>query len=235
MSPQLQTQVLEAKQRISGWNQRFSSLVFGHSMGAEDIVLADLLAKYSVQTRWFTLQTGRLNVQTVQLIERVEHHFDKPVARFVPEHDAIVVFQKQHGNFPMYESVELRQQCCQIRKLQPLQAALRGSQAWFTGLRRDQSQHRQDVAFEELEASGRYKLSPLAQWTSDDVWQYIKHHHLPYNPLHDQGYPSIGCEPCTRAIRAGEPERAGRWWWEQGQKECGLHVKKEVTQVKETQ
>jgi phosphoadenosine phosphosulfate reductase len=221
-----QTQLVEqAAQVIVQANQSYSRLVFANSLGAEDMVLSHLLAKHSPQTHWFTLQTGRLHAQTVQLIVDCEAFFKIPIGRFEPLGLSVVQFTRKHGEFPMYESVDLRKQCCQLRKLEPLQRALGDSQAWFTGLRREQSEYRQQVVFSEQEASGRFKLSPLAQWSTDAIWQYIKEHQLPYNPLHDQGYPSIGCEPCTRAIRAGEAERAGRWWWEQGHQECGLHLK----------
>jgi phosphoadenosine phosphosulfate reductase len=214
---------------IESWNAKFDQLVFANSLGAEDIVLANLLSKHSAKTRWFTLNTGRLHEVTVQLMDRVCEHFKTPLEQFKPQEQAVIQFVKLNGNFPMYESLPLRQACCHLRKLEPLKRALAGSQAWFTGLRREQSEHRQQVLLEEIDASGRYKLSPLANWTRQDVWDYIRLRQLPYSPLHDQGYPSIGCEPCTRAIRPDEPERAGRWWWEQGQKECGLHLKEQST------
>jgi phosphoadenosine phosphosulfate reductase len=211
--------------QIAQANQLYNRLTFANSLGAEDMVLGHLLAKHSPQTRWFTLQTGRLHTETVQLIARCEQFFGVPIERIEPLGLPVVQMVRQHGQFSMYESVDLRKQCCQVRKLEPLQRALADSQAWFTGLRREQSPYRQQVTLSERESSGRFKLSPLALWSRDAIWQYIQEHGLPYNPLHDRGYPSIGCEPCTRAIRSGEPERAGRWWWEQGHQECGLHLK----------
>ncbi len=215
----------QAAARILGWNQRFSRLTFANSLGAEDMVMSHLLVLHSKKTTWFTLQTGRLHEQTVQLIDTAAQYFQTPIKRYEPEPIAIIEFEKSQGRFAIYESLDQRKACCALRKLLPLKQALAQNDAWFTGLRREQSEHRQHVSFEQIEANGLVKLSPLADWTRDHIWQYIEFHQLPYNPLHDKGYASIGCEPCTRAIRPGEPERSGRWWWEQGHKECGLHVK----------
>ncbi|HET7792740.1 MAG TPA: phosphoadenylyl-sulfate reductase, partial [Rhizobacter sp.] len=142
-----------------------------------------------------------------------------------PEADAVIHFVKSYGEKAMYESIDLRKGCCGIRKLEPLSRMLASRTAWVTGLRREQSNNRGDVPFHELDDKGRTKFNPLADWTWNDVWHYIATNNVPYNPLHDQFMPSIGCEPCTRAIAVGEDFRAGRWWWEDEKaKECGLHV-----------
>jgi phosphoadenosine phosphosulfate reductase len=148
------------------------------------------------------------------------------VQRWLPQQEAVVQFVAQHGALAMRSSVALRQACCAMRKLEPLGRLLQGRTAWVTGLRRGQSQARADVPPLEVDAQGRSKYSPLAHWSNADVWHYVALHQVPYNPLHDAYYPSIGCAPCTRAVALGEDERAGRWWWETADaKECGLHVK----------
>jgi phosphoadenosine phosphosulfate reductase len=139
--------------------------------------------------------------------------------------DAVVQFVRREGEDAMYKSIELRKACCGIRKMEPLGRMLKGRSAWITGLRREQSGARSDVAFDEDDGQGRRKVSPIADWTWAEVWAYVQRYEVPYNPLHDQFMPSIGCAPCTRAIAVGEDFRAGRWWWEDSSKECGLHAK----------
>jgi phosphoadenosine phosphosulfate reductase len=202
-----------------------SHVVQATSLGAEDMVITDLIARHDIPIALATLDTGKLHAETLALIPRIEARYGRPVEVFRPADTAVVHFVKQHGERAMFESVELRKGCCGVRKLEPLSRLLAGRGAWVTGLRREQSEHRAVVPFSEAEANGRIKFNPLADWNWADVWQYIATREVPYNPLHDRFFPSIGCEPCTRAIALGEDFRAGRWWWEQeGAKECGLHV-----------
>jgi phosphoadenosine phosphosulfate reductase len=200
-------------------------IVQATSLGAEDMVVTDLIARHALPIALATLDTGKLHAETLALIPRIEQRYGLKVDVFRPTETAVVHFVRDHGERAMFESVDLRKACCGVRKLEPLSRLLAGRSAWVTGLRREQSEHRAVVPFSEAEAGGRIKFNPLADWSWADVWQYIATREVPYNPLHDRFFPSIGCEPCTRAIALGEDFRAGRWWWEQeGAKECGLHV-----------
>jgi phosphoadenosine phosphosulfate reductase len=195
------------------------------SLGVEDMVLTDLIARHQIPIAIGTLETGKLHAQTVALVSRIEARYGLKVEVYRPEADAVIHFVKNHGEKAMYESIDLRKGCCSIRKLEPLSRMLASRSAWVTGLRREQSHNRGDVPFSELDDKGRTKYQPLADWTWNDVWHYVAVNDVPYNPLHDEFMPSIGCEPCTRAIAVGEDFRAGRWWWEDEKaKECGLHV-----------
>jgi phosphoadenosine phosphosulfate reductase len=204
-----------------------SRIVQATSLGAEDMVLTHLIAAHHLPISMATLDTGKLHRETLDLIGRAEAAYGVTIDRFAPAQEAVVHFVARHGERAMFDSVELRKACCALRKLEPLARLLDGRSAWITGLRREQSDHRAEVPFSERDASGRLKLNPLADWTWGDVWHHIGANDVPYNPLHDRFFPSVGCEPCTRAIALGEDFRAGRWWWEnEGAKECGLHVKK---------
>ena len=197
------------------------------SLGAEDMVVTDLIARHRLPIAIATLDTGALHAETVGLIDTITQRYGLLVQVFRPAQEAVVQFVRQHGPEAMYQSLELRKACCGLRKMEPLSRMLAGRSAWVTGLRREQSNARGEVPVEDLDDAGRLKLNPLADWTWNDVWHYIATHEVPYNPLHDQFMPSIGCAPCTRAIAVGEDFRAGRWWWEdEAAKECGLHVKK---------
>ena len=204
----------------------FSPAVFASSLAAEDMVLTDLILQAKLPIRVFTLETGRLHKETLAVLDAVRQRYDVDIEQFKPDTAAVETFVSTHGLNAFYESIELRKACCNIRKVEPLNRALAGNKAWITGQRRAQSSTRNDLAVQEDDtAHGMQKFNPLADWSEDDVWHYIRSHEVPYNALHDRGYPSIGCEPCTRAIQPGEDIRAGRWWWEQpDQKECGLHV-----------
>lgn len=195
------------------------------SLGAEDMVITDLIARHQIGIALGTLETGKLHAETSALIPRIEERYGLKVEVYRPVAEAVIHFVKNHGEKAMYESIDLRKGCCAIRKLEPLSRMLANRTAWVTGLRREQSDNRGDVPFSEPDDKGRTKYNPLADWTWNDVWHYISANEVPYNPLHDQFMPSIGCEPCTRAIAVGEDFRAGRWWWEDEKaKECGLHV-----------
>jgi phosphoadenosine phosphosulfate reductase len=198
---------------------------FASSFGAEDMVLTDLIAKHALPIEIVTLDTGRLPGETYALIDRVREHYRLPIAVYYPDAETLESYVRANGINAFYRSVELRERCCAIRKTEPLKRALAGKGAWITGLRRAQSPTRRELAVEEFDAAhGLPKFNPLAEWSEDDVWSYLHAHRVPTNPLHDRGYPSIGCAPCTRAIEPGEDIRAGRWWWEHPEhKECGLH------------
>ena len=201
-------------------------IVQATSLGAEDMVLTDLIARHALPITLATLDTGKLHDETLALIPRIEQHYGLKVQVFRPAEAAVVQFVAKHGERAMFDSTQLRKACCGLRKLEPLSRLLEGQGAWVTGLRREQSTQRSEVPAYEIEDTGRVKFNPLADWSWADVWHYIDINEVPYNALHDQFFPSIGCAPCTRAIALGEDFRAGRWWWEQeGAKECGLHVK----------
>ncbi len=201
-------------------------IVQATSLGAEDMVITDLIARHRLPIPLATLDTRELHAQTLALVGRIEQRYGLKVELYAPEDEAVVQFVERHGPRAMRRSVELRKACCALRKLEPLRRMLAGRDAWITGLRREQSGQRAEVAHAERDAEGRSKLSPLADWSWGDVWHYIGTHQVPYNRLHDAFFPSIGCAPCTRAIALGEDFRAGRWWWENDDaRECGLHGK----------
>ena len=207
-----------------------------NSLGAEDVVIAHLVqalnVKFGVDIPAFVLETGKLNPETLALMDKMKAELGDKFTIFTPNNEAVIQFVAKEGEEPMYKSIALRKACCNIRKMEPLDRALAGKSAWVTGLRREQSGARAEVPLldeADLASKGRVKFNPLANWTWGDVWHYIQLHKVAYNPLHDQFFPSIGCAPCTRAISLGEDFRAGRWWWEANleggaAKECGLHV-----------
>jgi phosphoadenosine phosphosulfate reductase len=208
------------------------AIVQATSLGAEDMVLTDLIARHGLNIELATLDTGVLHAETLALIPRIEARYGIAVQRYKPVFDAVVQFVARNGREAMYQSIELRKGCCGVRKMEPLSRMLAGRSAWVTGLRREQSANRGAVPFSEVDAPGRTKLNPLADWSWNDVWHYIQLFDVPYNELHDQFFPSIGCAPCTRAVALGEDFRAGRWWWEQeSAKECGLHAVQEPTAI----
>jgi len=199
-------------------------IVLATSLGAEDMVLTDLIARHQVPIALATLDTGKLHAETLALLPAIQARYGITVERFTPKTEATLHFVKSHGELAMRDSVDLRKACCNIRKMEPLARLLSSRTAWVTGLRREQSGARAEVPFEDQDDAGRAKFNPLAEWTWHDVWHHIASNGVPYNALHDRFFPSIGCEPCTRAVSLGEDFRAGRWWWEQSTKECGLHV-----------
>jgi len=195
------------------------------SFGAEDVVVIDMIAKVAPAIRVFTLDTGRLHDETYEVMQRVRERYEMKIEVAFPEREAVQQLVREKGFYSFRESVENRRECCQVRKVEPLRRALTGMKAWMTGLRRDQAVTRTDTqAVEWDEGNGIVKVNPLVDWTNEQVWEYVRANGVPYNRLHDQGFPSIGCAPCTRAIEPGEDIRAGRWWWELPEnKECGLH------------
>ncbi|MGC4079861.1 MAG: phosphoadenylyl-sulfate reductase [Rubrivivax sp.] len=203
-------------------------IVQATSLGVEGMVITDLIARHGLAIPVATLDTGALHPETLALIPRIRQRYGVEVQVFRPQQEAVVQFVRRHGEDAMYRSVELRKSCCDVRKKEPMRRLLEGRTAWITGLRREQSESRSRVPHFELDADNREKFYPLADWSEADVWHYVATHDVPYNPLHDQFFPSIGCAPCTRAVSLGEDHRAGRWWWEQeGAKECGLHLRPE--------
>lgn len=201
------------------------AIVQASSLGVEDQVVTDLLVRERLPVAVATLDTGRLHDETLALIAETERHLGIAIERWTPDPAAVDGYVASHGLDAMRRSVELRKACCAIRKVEPLARLLAGRTAWITGLRRGQSAARGSVAESERDEHGRLKLNPLAEWSEADVWQYVADHGVPYNPLHDAFFPSIGCAPCTRAVSLGEDPRAGRWWWEDDAlRECGLHV-----------
>lgn len=198
------------------------------SFGAEDVALVDMLAQITPRPRFFVLDTGRLHQETYNVMERCRQRYHIEFEVYFPQTALVERLLRTKGANSFYQSIEDRKECCYIRKVEPLERALAGLQAWITGLRRQQAVTRADISKIEIDQAhgGLLKLNPLADWSEQQVWEYIRTHNVPYHPLHDQGFPSIGCVPCTRAIRLGEDLRAGRWWWEKPEhKECGLHLK----------
>jgi phosphoadenosine phosphosulfate reductase len=204
----------------------FTPAVFASSLAAEDMVLTDLILKAQLPIAIFSLETGRLHAETLAMIDRVKETYDYDIALFRPDPLAVERYVTQNGLNAFYESVDMRKECCRIRKVEPLGRALAGKRAWITGQRRAQSATRAELAVQEDDLShAMQKFNPLTDWSEENVWDYLRSNNVPYNALHDRGFPSIGCEPCTRAVQPGEDVRAGRWWWENPEsKECGLHV-----------
>ncbi len=231
LTPQLESAVRHridaALQALRAAKAEFPSIAFANSFGAEDMVLTDLIHAHGLGIDMFSLDTGRLPPETYTLMADVEARYSTRLAVFFPDAAAVESYVREHGVNAFYGSVDLRKACCRVRKVEPLRRALAGRAAWITGLRAAQSATRTELAPREYDAAfGIEKFNPLADWSEAEVWAYIRIHNVPYNALHDQFYPSIGCAPCTRAIAVGEDIRAGRWWWEDASlKECGLHVK----------
>jgi phosphoadenosine phosphosulfate reductase len=218
--------VERARRLLASIEKNHSPTALASSFGAEDMVVLDLIARDGLAIGIFTLDTGRLPRETHALIAEVRKRYGLAIDVFTPWPDTVGAFVEQYGIDGFYEGVEQRKSCCAVRKVEPLRRALAGKRGWITGLRREQAESRATlVEAEQDPIQGKWKFSPLAEWSAEDVWAYLRANKVPYNKLHDRGYPSIGCEPCTRAIKPGEHPRAGRWWWEQdaARKECGLH------------
>ncbi len=202
-------------------------IALASSFGAEDVILIDMMVKINKEkAKIFTLDTGRLNQETYDVMDAIRKKYGIQIEVYFPEQKETEEMVKIKGMNLMYESVENRKLCCEIRKVHPLNRALSKLDGWITGLRREQAITRANIYKLEIDSShgNIVKINPLADWTNEMIWDYIHKNNVPYNKLHDSGYPSIGCEPCTRAVHRGEDPRAGRWWWENAtQKECGLH------------
>jgi phosphoadenosine phosphosulfate reductase len=205
-------------------------IALASSFGLEDVCLIDMLTKLDAEVRVFALDTGRLNPETYECAEAIRTKYGLTIEWYFPRHEEVEPLEREKGLLSFRESIENRKECCFIRKVEPLNRALSYLDAWFTGLRREQSTTRTEVPVVEQDDThgGMVKINPLVAWTLEETWAYIRKHFVPYNRLHDKGYPSIGCAPCTRAITPGEDQRAGRWWWEHpDHKECGLHLNPE--------
>jgi phosphoadenosine phosphosulfate reductase len=217
----LPERLLAASKSVNG-RVRFTT-----SFGLEDQAITHAIAANGLEINFVTIDTGRLFPETYDVWADTERHYGIRIEAVTPDRDRVEAFVGQHGINGFRASLENRQTCCAIRKSEPLRRALAGASAWITGLRAEQSQHRRATPLAEFdEQHGLIKINPLADWSARDVASYVADNRIPYNVLHDRGFPSIGCAPCTRAVRVGEPERAGRWWWEDDQKkECGLHLR----------
>ena len=218
--------VESTRQTLARIAAEHSPAVFASSLAAEDMVITDLILKAGLPIGIFSLETGRLHPETLAVLDQVKATYGYDVTLYKPQPEAVDAYVAAHGLNAFYDSVEMRRECCRIRKVEPLGRALAGNKAWVTGQRRAQSTTRAELHVQEDDAAhAMVKFNPLADWSEDDVWHYIRSNDVPYNALHDQGFPSIGCAPCTRAVQPGEDVRAGRWWWENpDSKECGLHM-----------
>ena len=227
VTQKLESQGAEAVLRW-GIENFFPRIGFASSFGAEDVVVIDLIAKVRKETTIFTLDTGRLPEETYEVMDEIRKKYGMALISYFPDKAPVEKLERDKGFYSFRQSIENRKECCGIRKVEPLNRALGELDAWITGLRREQAVTRSGLPKVELDSAHRnmIKLNPIADWTTEQVWDYIQKNKVPYNKLHDRDYPSIGCAPCTRAVKPGEDIRAGRWWWElPEQKECGLHVK----------
>ncbi len=217
----------KSAEEVLRWGaERFPKIAFASSFGAEDVVVIEMIVRLKLNILVFTLDTGRLNEETYEVMEKIRARYGIAITSYFPERAAVEKLEREKGFYSFRESIENRKECCGIRKVEPLNRALTGLDGWVTGLRREQAVTRTVLPkLEQDTAHGNItKVNPLADWTTQQVWDHIKKQNVPYNRLHDQNYPSIGCAPCTRAVKPGEDIRAGRWWWENPEhKECGLH------------
>jgi len=220
----------KAAQEVLKWSDETfgNKVALASSFGAEDVVLIDVWTKINPKVRIFTLETGRLPQETYNVIGEIRQRYKVNIEFYFPDTKKIEEMLDKYGPNLFYESIDLRKLCCNVRKIEPLNRALKDLEAWVCGLRREQSITRQEIKKVEIDTThkGIVKINPLADWTEKQVWDYIRKNNVPYNKLHDQNYPSIGCAPCTRPVKPGEDIRAGRWWWENPEsKECGLHCR----------
>jgi len=203
----------------------FKNIAFSTSLGQEDQVLTDVIFKNNHPIKVFTLDTGRLFEQTYDVLDKTLEKYNKSISSFAPDNDELEALLDSKGPYSFYDSIENRKECCSIRKINPLQKALKGVGLWITGLRASQSNSRSTLSFFSYDdAFGLPKFNPLVNWTLEEVENYLEQNNVPQNSLHKKGFVSIGCEPCTRAVKPGEDIRSGRWWWEESKKECGLHL-----------
>lgn len=220
---------LKTPQDVLKWalDNLHPKLAMASSFGAEDVVVIDMMMKINPKARVFTLDTGRLNQETYDVMDEIRNKYNMNIEVMFPDSNEVEQMVRVNGMNLFYQSMGNRKLCCGIRKVHPLKKMLSSIDGWITGLRADQTEVRSSVHRIEIDPqhNGIIKVNPIIEWTWEQTWDYIKNNNIPYNKLHDKGYPSIGCEPCTRAIKPGEPLRAGRWWWETDpQKECGLHA-----------
>lgn len=234
LSTRLGALVNDSRQLLERALAEHQDVVYSNSLGAEAMVLTDIIATYVPQIEIFTLDTGRLHDETLALLDRLERRYQRRIQVFYPQGAALEKYVRDNGINGFYLGTEERQSCCAIRKIEPFSRALAGHKAWVTGVRREQSAERaQGEAIAWDDRHDMWKISPLLEWTDADVWAYIKARNVPYNVLHDRGYPSIGCAPCTREVVPGADPRSGRWWWENPEsRECGLQPRRRVIPLK---
>lgn len=227
---ELQQKIEQAVTILADTVHDYAPVTFANSLGAEDMVLTDIIERYKLKIDMFSLDTGRLPQETYDLMQTVRQHYKTPLRIYFPNVKQVEEYVAKNGVNGFYDSVALRKECCHVRKVEPLRRALYGKRAWVTGIRQDQAMTRHNLEVSAYDMSNRMqKVNPLLEWSNTEVWEYLKQFEVPYNRLHDQFYPSIGCAPCTRAVTPGEDIRSGRWWWEaQGTKECGLHTGKVI-------
>lgn len=234
LSPRLQALVAGTRELLERAVDTYKDVVYSNSLGAEAMVLTDLIATYAPEIEVFTLDTGRLHDETLALLDRIERRYQRRIQVFYPDASKIEQYVRDNGINGFYLGLEERQSCCSIRKIEPFKRAIEGHKAWVTGVRREQSAERannEDIAWDDR--YNLWKVSPMLEWKEEDVWDYIKARNLPYNPLHDKGFPSIGCAPCTRSVEPGADPRSGRWWWENPEsRECGLQPRRRVIPIK---
>ena len=218
----------KSAQEILSWALRTfgDRVVLATSFGLEGVALIDMASKLGMPYKVLTLDTGRLPEETYEVMDRIREKYKISVEVYFPDAAKVEALVRSKGLYSFRQSVENRKECCGIRKVEPLQRALKHRDAWVTGLRREQSVTRTDLSMFEIDDAhgGMLKINPLIDWSGKKVWEYVRKNKVPYNKLHDQGYPSVGCQPCTRAVKPGEDIRSGRWWWERPEhKECGIH------------
>ena len=234
LSPRLQSLVQDTRALLELALRDHKDVVYSNSLGAEAMVLTDIIATHAPDIEMFTLDTGRLHDETLALLDRLERRYQRRIQVFYPDARHIEKYVSDNGINGFYLGVDERQSCCHIRKIEPFKRAIAGRKAWVTGVRREQSAERalgEAVAWDER--YGLWKISPLLDWAEEDVWEYIRARNLPYSALHDKGYPSIGCAPCTRPVESGADPRSGRWWWENADsRECGLQPRRRVIPLK---
>jgi phosphoadenosine phosphosulfate reductase len=233
LSPRLEQLVRDSVALLRSGVEQYGEVVYSNSLGMEAMVLTDLIWTHVPEIGIFTIDTGRLHDDTLGLLDRLERRYQRRIAIYYPQADAIEAYVRDNGINGFYLGLEERQSCCQIRKVEPFKRAIAGKKAWVTGVRREQSAER--AKGEPISWDDRYdlwKISPLLDWTEEDINDYVKAKGLIYNPLHDKGFPSIGCAPCTRAVEPGEDPRSGRWWWENPEtRECGLQPRRRVIPI----
>ncbi len=224
-TPAADRKAAAARECLEAAVQRFGRIVYANSLGAEAVVLVDIVWTAGIEVDVFTIDTGRLHEETRDLIDRIQHHYRRRIRVVHPDAEDLETLARTQGVNGFYGSLERRMNCCGARKVAPFKRAIAGYAAWVTGVRAEQSPTRSQAQPVEWDADyGLYKVSPLLDWRDEEIWDYVRTRGLPYNALHDRQFPSIGCAPCTRAIRPGEHPRAGRWWWEESEtRECGLH------------
>jgi phosphoadenosine phosphosulfate reductase len=230
LSKSLRARAEDSISQLQSAVAEFKNVCYANSLGSESVVLTDLIWSAVPQIDIFSIDTGRLYPETYELIDRLQKRYGRALRIYYPDAAALENWVGEHGINGFRDGLEQRRGCCATRKVEPFRRAISGRNAWVTGIRRGQSASRALAAPVEWDREyGLHKVSPLLEWSENEIWEYIRKKRLPYNTLHDSGFPSIGCAPCTRAVQAGEDERSGRWWWERNDsRECGLHPRRQV-------